>query len=105
MPSPPSTAPLKPAKCWWTSEPPASIEARGISWPVCPTPCARKPSKLIAKEHYAGFERLTDFIEDGRLVPVIERTYPLTDTREAMRHLETGQARGKLVVTVGSDHP
>jgi NADPH:quinone reductase-like Zn-dependent oxidoreductase len=55
---------------------------------------------FISKEHHAGLERLTELIEDGRLVPVIERAYPLTDTPTAMRHLEAGQARGKLVITV-----
>jgi NADPH:quinone reductase-like Zn-dependent oxidoreductase len=32
------------------------------------------------------------------VVPAIERTYPLADAVAAMRHLEAGQARGKLVI-------
>ena len=55
---------------------------------------------FISKEHYAGLERLVGLVEDGQLVPVIERTYPLSDVPEAMRHLEAGHARGKLVITV-----
>jgi NADPH:quinone reductase-like Zn-dependent oxidoreductase len=31
---------------------------------------------------------------------VIERTYPLSDMPNAMRHLQAGNARGKLVITV-----
>jgi NADPH:quinone reductase-like Zn-dependent oxidoreductase len=33
-------------------------------------------------------------------MPVIDRTYPLTEAREAMRYLEEGHARGKIVITV-----
>jgi len=43
---------------------------------------------------------LTDLIEDGKLAPVIDRTYPLADVADAIRHLEQGHARGKVVVTV-----
>jgi NADPH:quinone reductase-like Zn-dependent oxidoreductase len=55
---------------------------------------------FISKEHYADLERLTELIDDGRLVPVIERTYPLSDVPKAMKHLEGGNARGKLVISV-----
>jgi NADPH:quinone reductase-like Zn-dependent oxidoreductase len=55
---------------------------------------------FICKEHFSGLERLTALVDDGRLVPVIERTYSLSDMPDAMRHLESGQARGKLVITV-----
>jgi NADPH:quinone reductase-like Zn-dependent oxidoreductase len=55
---------------------------------------------FIAKEHHAGLEPLAEFVERGQLVPVIERTYPLSDMPDAMRHLEAGHARGKLVITV-----
>lgn len=52
------------------------------------------------KEHYSVLERLTELIEGGRLVPVIEKTYPLSDVPNAMRHLQAGRARGKLVISV-----
>ena len=61
-------------------------------------------TSFIAKEHYGYLERRTDLIEDGRVVLVIGWTYPLDQLPEAMERLESGQARGKLVVTVGSDH-
>jgi NADPH:quinone reductase-like Zn-dependent oxidoreductase len=54
---------------------------------------------FVCKEHFSGLERLTSLVEDGRLVPVIERTFALSDMPQAMRHLESGQARGKLVIT------
>jgi NADPH:quinone reductase-like Zn-dependent oxidoreductase len=55
---------------------------------------------FVGKVNAAALERLTSLIEDGRVVPVIERTFPLVDVPVAMRHLESGKARGKLVITV-----
>jgi NADPH:quinone reductase-like Zn-dependent oxidoreductase len=43
---------------------------------------------------------LTRLIEAGKLTPVLDRTYPLADTAEGMRHVEHGHARGKVVITV-----
>jgi len=42
---------------------------------------------------------LTELIESGKITPVIGRTYPLDQVPEAMRHLEQGHARGKIVIT------
>jgi hypothetical protein len=39
-------------------------------------------------------------IEDGKLTPIVDRTYPLADTAEGLRHVEQGHARGKVVVIV-----
>jgi NADPH:quinone reductase-like Zn-dependent oxidoreductase len=55
---------------------------------------------LGPKEHYTVLERLTELIDNGQLVPVIEQTYPLSDMPNAMRQLVAGRARGKLVITV-----
>jgi NADPH:quinone reductase-like Zn-dependent oxidoreductase len=43
---------------------------------------------------------LKDLIEAGRLTPVIDRRYPLSDVPDALRYLETGNARGKIVITL-----
>jgi NADPH:quinone reductase-like Zn-dependent oxidoreductase len=43
---------------------------------------------------------LKELLEAGKVTPVIDRTYPLNQTPEAIRYLETGQARGKVVITV-----
>ena len=42
---------------------------------------------------------LTGLIESGKITPVIDRTYPLTEVPEAIRYLEQGHARGKIVIT------
>jgi NADPH:quinone reductase-like Zn-dependent oxidoreductase len=57
---------------------------------------------LAPKEHYTVLERLTELIEDGHVVPAIEQTYPLEEMPNAMRHLQAGRARGKLVIAVSS---
>jgi NADPH:quinone reductase-like Zn-dependent oxidoreductase len=44
---------------------------------------------------------IAKLVEDGNVVPVIDRTYPLADAAEAVRYLEGGHARGKVVVTTG----
>jgi NADPH:quinone reductase-like Zn-dependent oxidoreductase len=43
---------------------------------------------------------LNEFIEAGKVTPVIDRTYPLSETPEAFRYLDEGHAQGKVVITV-----
>ena len=43
---------------------------------------------------------LSELIKTGKLKPVIERSYTLDDAPEALRHLDAGHARGKLIVTM-----
>ncbi|MBC8090571.1 MAG: NAD(P)-dependent alcohol dehydrogenase [Pseudonocardia sp.] len=43
---------------------------------------------------------LAELLETGRLTPVIDRTYPLTEAAEALRYVGAGHTRGKVVVTV-----
>jgi NADPH:quinone reductase-like Zn-dependent oxidoreductase len=52
------------------------------------------------KENYADLERLARLIEAGQLAPTIDKTYPLNQAPDAMRRLEAGQARGKIVIKV-----
>lgn len=46
---------------------------------------------------------LKELIEAGKVVPVIDRCYPLSETAEAIRYLETGRARGKVIITVADN--
>jgi NADPH:quinone reductase-like Zn-dependent oxidoreductase len=55
---------------------------------------------FISKERRADLVVLKGLIEDGKVTPVIDRTYPLSEVSEAIRHLEEGHARGKVVITV-----
>jgi NADPH:quinone reductase-like Zn-dependent oxidoreductase len=43
---------------------------------------------------------VTELVEAGQVTPVVGRTFPLADTAAAVRHLEEGHARGKVVITV-----
>jgi NADPH:quinone reductase-like Zn-dependent oxidoreductase len=54
---------------------------------------------LEAKPSKENLAALRELAESGQLVPVIERTYPLTDAPDAIRHVEGEHARAKVVVT------
>ncbi len=43
---------------------------------------------------------LKELIESGKLIPVIDRTYPLSEVPEAIRYMEDGHALGKVVITI-----
>src|SRR5436190_15103583 len=55
---------------------------------------------LASKEHRTHIEAVRQFIEGGRVTPIIDRTYTLAEVPDAMRHLEAGKARGKIAITV-----
>ena len=44
-------------------------------------------------------------MQEGKVTPVIDKTYKLSDAAEALRYLEKGHARGKVVVTVETTQP
>jgi len=58
----------------------------------------------IAKINQKDLVYVKELIEAGKVVPVIETRYPLRETAEALRYLEEGHARGKVVVTVDPNH-
>lgn len=51
----------------------------------------------VTSEYLADLEKL---IEDGKLKPVIYKTYPLEETAQGMRHMEDRSVQGKIVITV-----
>ena len=55
---------------------------------------------LNSKVKQEDLVALRELIEGGKVTPVIYRTYPLIDAPDAIRYLEEGHARGKIVVTV-----
>jgi len=52
------------------------------------------------KPNKEDLQYLKELIEAGKVTPVIDRTYPLREVPEAIRYLEEGHARGKVVITV-----
>jgi NADPH:quinone reductase-like Zn-dependent oxidoreductase len=57
---------------------------------------------FIATENAADLTTLAGLIEAGTVTPTIDRTYPLTETAAAIRHLLDGKARGKVVIAVSA---
>jgi len=55
---------------------------------------------VLPKPMPQDLAELRDLMATGKVVPVIDRTYPLHEIAEAMRYLETGHARGKVIITV-----
>jgi NADPH:quinone reductase-like Zn-dependent oxidoreductase len=54
---------------------------------------------LISKENKEDLETLSELIEAGKVKSVIDRTYPLVEASDALRYLEKGHPRGKVIVT------
>jgi NADPH:quinone reductase-like Zn-dependent oxidoreductase len=57
-------------------------------------------SMLVNSENAQDLIALTELIESGTVTPVIDRTYPLSETPAAIRYMAEGHARGKVVITV-----
>jgi NADPH:quinone reductase-like Zn-dependent oxidoreductase len=53
----------------------------------------------VAQNNLEDLAYLKDLVEAGKLRPVIDRTYPLAEAREAVRYVGTGEARAKVVIT------
>jgi NADPH:quinone reductase-like Zn-dependent oxidoreductase len=60
----------------------------------------QKLKALNAKPNQPDLQALVRLVEEDRLAPVIDRTYPLDEVPEALRYLEQGHARGKVAITV-----
>ena len=57
-------------------------------------------TSFICKERAADLERLTGLIESGAVTPSVDRVYPFDQVPAAFRHLDAGQARGKIAIAV-----
>ncbi len=60
----------------------------------------KKTRFFIAKIDQKDLDFLKELLEAGKVVPVIDRRYPLSDAAEALRYLAEGHAKGKIVLTV-----
>lgn len=79
----------------WTGGFGRQIRALGLSLFV-----GQRLTMLASKEHHTHTETVGRFIEAGQVAPIIDRTYPLADVPDAMRHLEAGHARGKIAIRI-----
>lgn len=64
----------------------------------------QKMGMMMAEGNKADLTIMADLMQSGKVTPVIDRTYPLSEIREAIRYLETGRARGKVIITVAPDN-
>jgi NADPH:quinone reductase-like Zn-dependent oxidoreductase len=62
----------------------------------------KKMGGVSAKPQQEDLAFMKGLLEAGKVVPVIDRRYPLRETAEALRYLGKGHARGKIVITVGN---
>jgi len=60
----------------------------------------QKMPGFLAKMNTADLNFLADLLRVGKIVPVLDRSYALEETASAIRYLEQGHARGKVVITV-----
>jgi NADPH:quinone reductase-like Zn-dependent oxidoreductase len=68
--------------------------------PVLSLFVGQKLGGLNAKLNQEDLRTLGELVEAGKLTPVVDRTYPLAEAAEALRYLEGGHPRGKVVITV-----
>ena len=55
---------------------------------------------LAVRPSMEDVEYMKDLIEAGKVTPVIDKTYPLSEVPEAIGYVGEGQAQGKVVITV-----
>jgi NADPH:quinone reductase-like Zn-dependent oxidoreductase len=73
---------------------------RNLRAPVLSRFVGQRLRMLASKERPEDLQTLRELLEAGKLTPRIGRTYPLAEVPEAMRALEAGHTRGKVVITV-----
>ena len=76
----------------------------GFGWslraPLVAPFVGQRLAMLASKERASDLQRLVPLIEAGQVTPSMDRTYPLERVPDAMRHLEAGDVRGKVAITI-----
>jgi len=55
---------------------------------------------ILAKLNTRDLMVMNELMTGGQVIPVIDRRYPLPQVAEAVRYIEAGHARGKVVITL-----
>ena len=64
----------------------------------------QKMGNLLSKPNKQDLIFMKELLEAGKVKPVIDRCYPLRETADALRYLEEGHAKGKVVITVAKNN-
>ena len=62
----------------------------------------RRKMRLLMHKANKGMDTIIELFEAGKIVPVIDRTFPLSEVPEALRYFDEGHAKGKIVITLDS---
>ena len=73
---------------------------RSLRAPVLARFVPQRLGAVIVSENAADLLVLAQLIESGQVTPVIDKTYPLSQAPDAIRYMQQGHARGKVVITV-----
>jgi NADPH:quinone reductase-like Zn-dependent oxidoreductase len=68
--------------------------------PVLSLAGSKKLGNVLMKPNKKDLVFMQELLEAGKVAPVIDRRYPLREAAEAIRYLEEGHARGKVVISV-----
>jgi NADPH:quinone reductase-like Zn-dependent oxidoreductase len=71
-----------------------------VRGPLLSLAVGQKLGGLTSKVNRADLQAVADLVESGALTPVVDRTFSLVEAADAIRYLEQGHPRGKVVVTV-----
>ena len=82
----------------------AMVQAMLLGPVISMTGSQKMGSMGVAKPNQKDLGFMKELLEAGKVVPVIERRYPLRETAEALRYLEKGHAKGKVVITVDQNN-
>ncbi|OGO38070.1 MAG: alcohol dehydrogenase [Chloroflexi bacterium RBG_16_57_11] len=82
---------------------PAQIFQAMLLGPLMSKKDGKKLGGVSAKTKREDLLVLKEMLEAGKIVPAIDRHYPLSETAEALRYLGTGHARAKVVITMGEN--
>ncbi len=61
----------------------------------------RKMTSVLEKANHEDLLVLKDLMEGGKIKPIIDGSYPLSETVEAFRYFAKGHTHGKVVITIG----
>ena len=81
----------------------AQIFQAALLGPLISAACKKKMGTFVSRPDRNDLAFVKELVESGKVSPVIEKCYSLSAVPDAIRYLEEGHARGKLVITVVND--